>query len=197
VLAIDGEEVRAGDNYWRILNHALNEYVPLRVAASADGRDARDVRIRSITSINDLMYEEWVARNREYVERESGGRIAYVHIRSMNQPSLERFRNEINQFWNAQGIVIDIRYNGGGNIDQELIDILSRGRTSTGTTAGPARLGAAAAPGHRRAEGHAHQLALGHPTARSRHRASATWSWAGSSATRRPRRSSRPAAIRS
>jgi tricorn protease len=126
VLAIDGQEVRAGDNYWRILNHALNEYVPVRVARSAGGQAGRDVRIRSVTSLADLKYEEWVAGNREFVERESGGRIAYVHIRSMNQPSLERFRQEIDRFWNAQGIVVDIRYNGGGNIDQELIDILER-----------------------------------------------------------------------
>jgi tricorn protease len=126
VLAIDGQEIRAGDNYWRVLNHTLNEYVPVRVARSASGQSARDVRIRSVNSINDLRYEEWVEQNREFVDRESNGRIAYVHIRSMNQPSLERFRNEINRFWNAQGIVVDIRYNGGGNIDQELIDILQR-----------------------------------------------------------------------
>jgi tricorn protease len=126
VLSIDGQDVRAGDNYWRFLNHALNEYVPVHVARTAGGDNARDVRIRSVSSVNDLKYEEWVEKNREYVARESDGQIAYVHIRSMNQPSLERFRNEINQFWNAKGIVVDIRYNGGGNIDQEIIDILER-----------------------------------------------------------------------
>jgi tricorn protease len=126
VLAIDGHELREGDNYWRVLNRTLNEYVPVRVARTAGGENARDVRIRAVNSISDLRYEEWVAKNREFVARESNGQIAYVHIRSMNQPSLERFRNEINQFWNAKGIVVDIRFNGGGNIDQELIDILER-----------------------------------------------------------------------
>jgi tricorn protease len=126
LLAIDGQEVRAGDNYWRILNHALNEFVPVRVATSPDGRDARDVRIRTVTSITDLKYENWVESNRELVARESGGRIAYVHIRSMNQPSLARFEEEINRYWDAEGIVVDIRFNGGGNIDQQLIDILER-----------------------------------------------------------------------
>ena len=65
-------------------------------------------------------------KNRETVERETDGQIAYVHIRAMNQPSLERFENEIDQFWNRKGIIVDIRYNGGGNIDQQLIDILER-----------------------------------------------------------------------
>ena len=44
----------------------------------------------------------------------------------MNQSSLVRFENEINRFWNAKGIVVDIRYNGGGNTDQQLLDILER-----------------------------------------------------------------------
>ena len=126
VLALDNQELRAGDNYWKILNHALNEYVSVRVAKSAPGEDARTVRIHTVTSITDLKYEEWVAKNREFVEKESSGQIAYVHIRSMNQPSLQRFQNEIDQYWNAKGIVVDIRYNGGGNIDQQLIDILER-----------------------------------------------------------------------
>ncbi|MGH7552090.1 MAG: S41 family peptidase, partial [Longimicrobiales bacterium] len=116
VLDIDNQELKAGDNYWKLLNHTINEYVPVKVAKSASGDGARTVRIRTVTSLTDLKYEEWVAKNREYVEKESAGQIAYVHIRSMNQPSLARFQNEINQFWNKKGIVVDIRYNGGGNI---------------------------------------------------------------------------------
>jgi tricorn protease len=126
VLAIDGQELRAGDNYWRVLNHALNEYVAVRVAKTAAGEGARLVRIRTVESINDLKYEAWVESNRAFVERETNGDIAYVHIRAMNQPSLERFQNEIDRFWNRKGIVVDIRFNGGGNIDQQLIDILER-----------------------------------------------------------------------
>ena len=126
VLAIDGKELKAGDNYWKTLSETLNEYVPVRVAKSPNGDGAKVVRINSVTSLTDIKYEEWVANNRDFVEKESNGDIAYVHIRSMNQPSLARFRNEIDQFSNKKGIVVDIRYNGGGNIDQELIDILER-----------------------------------------------------------------------
>ncbi len=126
VLAVDGQELKAGDNYWKALSQTLNEYVPVRVARSASGEGARTVRIASVTSLTDIKYEEWVAERRAIVEKESNGELAYVHIRSMNQPSLARFRNEIDQFANRKGIVVDIRFNGGGNIDQELIDILER-----------------------------------------------------------------------
>jgi tricorn protease len=126
VLAIDGQDVKAGDNYWKILSTAVNEYIPVRVAKTADGRDARTVRIAAVTSLTDIKYEEWVANNRDVVERATGGRIAYLHIRAMNQPSLSRFQDEIDRFSNREGVIIDIRYNGGGNIDQQLIDILER-----------------------------------------------------------------------
>ncbi len=126
VLAINGQELKSGENYERLMATAMNEYIPVRLAKSASGEGARTVRIASVTSLTDIKYEEWVATRREQVEKETNGDIAYVHIRSMNQPSLARFRNEIDQYSNKKGIIVDIRYNGGGNIDQELIDILER-----------------------------------------------------------------------
>jgi tricorn protease len=118
--------VKAGDNYWQILNHTLNDYVTVGIAAAPSGAEVREVRIKTVDSLRNIQYEEWVKGNRDFVEKEAGGRIAYVHIRSMNRTSLRRFENEISQFWNKKGIIVDIRYNGGGNIDQQLLDILER-----------------------------------------------------------------------
>jgi len=126
VTAIDGTPIKAGDNYWQMLNSPLNEYVTVTVASSPEGEGKRDVRLRSIASMNALKYEEWVRKNREFVDKATGGQIAYVHIQSMNQPSLVRFQNEIDQFWQKKGIIVDIRYNGGGNTDQQIIDLLER-----------------------------------------------------------------------
>jgi hypothetical protein len=143
VVAIDHQRIAAPNNYWEILNHTLNDHVTVTVDASARASNAggngdagasgvrgaasgfagaaatasangtHDIRIRTVNSLRDIKYEEWVENNRRYVEEISDGQIAYVHIRAMNQPSLVRFQNEIDRFWNAQGIVIDIRYNGG------------------------------------------------------------------------------------
>jgi len=126
VLAIDGVQVRAGDNYWPLLNSPLNEYVDLTIAASADGANSREARIRSIPSLNTLKYDAWVAQNRAFVDKATNNEIAYVHIQAMNQSSLVKFQNEVNQFSNKKGIIVDIRYNGGGNTDQQIIDILER-----------------------------------------------------------------------
>jgi tricorn protease len=126
VLAIDGQDIKDGDNYWKLLSTTLNTYIPVRVAKSATGEGARTVRIASVTNLGNIKYEEFVATNREQVTKATNGEVAYVHIRSMDQPSLERFQREIDQYSNAKGIIVDIRFNGGGNIDQGLIDILER-----------------------------------------------------------------------
>ena len=127
VTAIDGTPIKAGDNYWTLLNSPLNEYVTVTVAATPAGGDgARTVRLRSVPSLQGLKYDEWVRRNRDIVDKATNGEIAYVHIQAMNQPSLVRFQNEIDHFWNKKGIIVDIRYNGGGNTDQQIIDLLER-----------------------------------------------------------------------
>ena len=133
VLSIEGKSIGGDDNYFSILNDLLNDYATLTVSTSEQAENGtmvlgpeRKLRIRHVSSVSNLKYEAWVEGNRKYVDEISGGKIGYVHIRSMNGSSLERFRTEIDQFWNKNGMVIDIRYNGGGNIDQELIDILER-----------------------------------------------------------------------
>jgi tricorn protease len=126
VVGIDGKDVKAGDDYWKILSTTDNEYVPVKVSKTPDGANATTFRIATVTNLTNIKYEEWVANNRDSVDKATNGQIAYVHIRAMDQPSLERFQNEIDRFWQKKGIIVDIRNNGGGNIDQELLDILER-----------------------------------------------------------------------
>ncbi|MDP6424528.1 MAG: S41 family peptidase, partial [Planctomycetota bacterium] len=123
VLAMNGQPVAAGDNYWKILNETLNDYVTVRIARN--GKE-HNIRVRPTTSLSNIKYREWVHQNTKFVEKETAGEIAYCHIRSMSQTSLRQFEREISQYWNKKGIVIDIRYNGGGNIDEPLLDILER-----------------------------------------------------------------------
>jgi tricorn protease len=75
-----------------------------------------------------LQYEKWVRERRAIVERLSGGEIGYLHIRQMNQPALRRFERELSEYRFKKAIVIDQRFNPGGGIDQELLQILQQGQ---------------------------------------------------------------------
>jgi len=128
LLSIDGKPVKVPDNYWEILNHIINERVDIVVSSDPEGKEKRTstIRLANWSDISSLRYHEWVRRNRKKVDELSNGRIGYLHIPSMGGSSLTRFKKEIIEFRLKEALIIDVRYNGGGNIDQQLIDILER-----------------------------------------------------------------------
>jgi tricorn protease len=126
LLAIDGNPVKVGDEYWALLNYRLNRKVEVTLNNKALEEGAWKTRIAPINqgAQNQLRYERWVKDRRAFVEKQSGGRIGYLHIQAMNQPSLLRFEKELRENRTKEALVIDQRWNGGGNIDQELLAIL-------------------------------------------------------------------------
>ena len=126
LLAIDGKPVKAGDEYWALLNNRLNRKVTVTFNSKPADDGAWTTRIEAISggAYSQLRYERWVKDRRKKVDELSGGRIGYLHIQAMNQPSLRRFEKEIREYRNKEALVIDQRWNGGGNIEQELLAIL-------------------------------------------------------------------------
>src|ERR1041385_7882310 len=126
LIAIGGKEVKAGDEFWQLLNDRLNRKVEVTFnkQPSADGAWKTRIETVNANAYSTLRYERWVKERRQKVDEMSGGRIAYVHIRAMDQPSLRKFEKEIREFRNKEALIIDQRWNGGGNIEQELLAIL-------------------------------------------------------------------------
>ena len=126
LIAINGKPVKAGDNYWQMLNHRLNPKVEVTFNDKPSEDGAWKSRIEPVTgqAYSQLRYERWVKDRRALVDKLSNGRIGYLHIQSMNQPSLRRFEKELRENQNKEAVIIDERWNGGGNIEQELLAIL-------------------------------------------------------------------------
>lgn len=126
LLAIDGKPVKAGDDYWTLLNQRLNRKVNVTFNSKPADDGAWSTRIEAIptNAYSQLRYQRWVKERRKKVDELSGGRIGYLHIQAMNQPSLRRFEKELREYRNKEAMVIDQRWNGGGNIEQELLAIL-------------------------------------------------------------------------
>jgi tricorn protease len=126
LIAINGKPVKAGDNYWAILNNRLNRKVEVTFNNKPSEEGAWKTRIEPVATgaYSQLRYERWVKQRRETVDKLSNGRIGYLHIQAMNQPSLRKFEKEIRENRNKEALIIDQRWNGGGNIEQELLAIL-------------------------------------------------------------------------
>ncbi|MGZ8846236.1 MAG: S41 family peptidase, partial [Pyrinomonadaceae bacterium] len=126
LIAIGGTPVKAGDEYWALLNNRLNRKVEVTFNNKPSEEGAWKTRLETINggAYNTLRYDRWVKERRQKVDEMSNGRIAYLHIQAMNQPSLRKFEKEIREFRNKDAMIIDQRWNGGGNIEQELLAIL-------------------------------------------------------------------------
>ncbi len=126
ILAVNGQELRANDNPYRLLQIASGQPVELRVGAKADGNGARSVLVKPIASETDLKYYAWVEHNRRYVEEKSGGKLGYVYIPDMGGDGIREFIKWFYPQIRKQGLVVDARDNGGGNVSEMIIERLGR-----------------------------------------------------------------------
>jgi tricorn protease len=145
LLAIDGTEVRSTDNPYRMLQHIANRPVELTVNEKAASEGARKVTYLPITTETNLMYLEMVASNRAKVDAATGGRVGYIHVPDMGSSGIREFIKWYYSQIRKEGLVVDVRNNGGGNVSQMLIERLRRellgtrfGRTSDSPRTYPA-----------------------------------------------------------
>ena len=137
VLAIDGVELMANDNPYRLLRHKANRPVRLTLHSKPTLEGARETTFRPIGSETNLIYLDWVNGNRERVAKLSNGRLGYIHIPDMGEDGMREFVKWYFGQVRKEGLIVDVRDNGGGFISQTLLERLARrplavdyGRTS-------------------------------------------------------------------
>ncbi|MGH9702711.1 MAG: S41 family peptidase [Candidatus Acidiferrales bacterium] len=128
LLAVNGVPLKAGDNYWKNYGLAPGRKFEFTVNSkpSPDGAWKTRVEPASGGAIATLQYNRWVEDRRQMVEKLSGGEIGYLHIRQMNGPALAKFERDLAENHFKKALIIDQRFNPGGGIDEELIEILSQ-----------------------------------------------------------------------
>ena len=129
ILAIDGQPLGAGENVDRLLERRVGDRVELRVAAAADGRNARTVAVKPVSTSAEagLRYRAWVERNRAYVHEMSNGSLGYVHMADMGWPSLQQLIVDLDaENFGRDGVVIDLRGNRGGFVNAYALDVFAR-----------------------------------------------------------------------
>lgn len=128
ILSINGKDVRADENLFRLLNDQGGREVALLVNKTATKTGAREVKYRALGGEwGGIQYQNRIEKRRAEVDKASNGQIAYVHIAGMGGGNMRQFQGE---FWQLiQGkmaAIIDVRENGGGNIADMLLDLLER-----------------------------------------------------------------------
>jgi len=125
ITAIDGEEITADKDLAQFLNRKANKNT---LVAINDGDTKKELIIKPISlgEENGLLYKRWVKRNQDEVERLSNGQLGYVHIPGMNDGAYRTTYEEMmGKYANRKGIVVDTRFNGGGDLVADLAMFLS------------------------------------------------------------------------
>ena len=139
ILAVDGIRVERDDDIFRLLARSAEKRTRLEV--ERDGK-SREVTIRPVKGgdLRRLAYLDECRVRREFVERETSGRVAYIHIQSMDESSLDRYERDLYAVAHGRdALIIDVRDNGGGWTADLLLTSLLAGdhATTIGRDGGP------------------------------------------------------------
>jgi tricorn protease len=126
VVAINGEELKAPDNIYRLLDGTANLQTTLSVNTRPTMEGARQVTVIPVANEQGLRTRAWVEENRRYVDKVSGGKIAYVYVPNTGEPGYTSFNRYYFAQQDRQGVVVDERFNGGGSAADYIIDVLQR-----------------------------------------------------------------------
>jgi tricorn protease len=126
ILAINGIELKAPDNIYRLLDGTANRQTVLTVNSKPAMEGARQVTVVPVTSEQALRTRAWVEHNRRLVDKLSDGQLAYVYLPNTGQPGYASFNRYYFAQQDKKGAIIDERYNGGGSAADYIIDVLQR-----------------------------------------------------------------------
>ena len=126
LLAVDGVDLVADENVFARFENTAGKIVELTVGPSADGSDSRTVSVVPVPNESALRNREWVERNLAKVDEATDGRVAYVYVPNTTTLGHTYFKRYFFPQVHKQALIVDERFNGGGQVADYYIDHLRR-----------------------------------------------------------------------
>jgi tricorn protease len=126
LLEINSRMLSAGDDVYAYLEGTAGKRVTLRISPDASGANARELTVMPVASEQALRNLAWIESNRRKVDELSGGKLAYVYMPDTGDAGLVSFNRYFFAQVDKQGVVLDERFNGGGQIADYVIEVLNR-----------------------------------------------------------------------
>ncbi len=126
LLAVNGRQLSANDNIYSFFLDTAGKQVVLTVGPNPDGADAHQITVVPVANEIPLRYADWVTHNLHLVDRLSHGKIAYVYLPDTALGGFTSFNRYYFAQVNKQAVILDDRFNSGGQAADYIIDYLQR-----------------------------------------------------------------------
>ena len=119
---IDGQPITADRDVASFLNRKADKFTLLTILdPEADERQQVTIKPISLGQEYRLLYDRWVEMNRNEVDEASDGQLGYVHIPGMSDgPYRSMYEDMMGKFFARKGVIVDTRFNGGGDLVADL-----------------------------------------------------------------------------
>ncbi len=125
LIAVNGHQLKAPTNPYSLFVGLDDQPVVLTVADSPNGK-RREVTVNPVKSEMSLREKAWIDHNRKLVDKLSGGKIGYIYMSDMEALGMDQFIRQFYSQLDKQAVIVDDRWNGGGFIDQIVLERLRR-----------------------------------------------------------------------
>jgi tricorn protease len=132
LLAVNGQQLKAPTDPYSLFAGLDDQPVTLTIASGPNG-NGHDVTVKPIKNELPVREKDWIDHNRQIVDQLSGGKIAYIYMSDMESLGMEQFIRQFYPQLDKQALILDDRFNGGGNIDQIVLERLRRVLIGLGT----------------------------------------------------------------
>ena len=126
LLAVNGQELRPPTNLYSLFENTAGKIVEIKVGPNPDGTGARTLQVVPEAGESELRNRDWIEGNIKRVDEATGGRVAYVWFPDTTPVSYQYFKRYFVPQADRDAVIIDDRYNGGGQAADYVIDQLRR-----------------------------------------------------------------------
>jgi len=126
ILAVNGNSLNTSQEPAAYMQGLANKAIELTYNTTPDWKNAKKIIVQTIGNEARLRHLAWIESNRKWVDANSNGEVGYIYVRSTGLDGQNELVRQFNAQWQKKALIIDERFNNGGQIPDRFVELLNR-----------------------------------------------------------------------
>lgn len=126
LLAVNGKEIDTSKDPWAAFQGLADEVVTLTISNKPDSNESRELTVKPVSSEFRLRNLAWIESNRQKVRDATDNKVGYVYVPDTGRNGQNELVRQFTPQWTKEALIIDERFNSGGQIPDRFIELLDR-----------------------------------------------------------------------